>query len=126
MHYGTVNDALETVVSLVILKDDGTDETLDFIVDTGLSEEMVLPQPVIDRLGLRPDDRIPIMTGDGRGQFVGTYHARVLWHARPQGIHVASMGREFLIGMALFRGSNVNIDAVPGGSVTITELSAAP
>ncbi len=126
MHHGTVNDVLDAVVSLSILREDGTEETFEFIVDTGLIEEMVLPQDVVDQLGLLPDDSVVLTTGDGRARLVGTYNAWVLWHDQPRRVHVASRGREFLIGMGLLLGSNVNIDAIPGGSVTITELSAAP
>ena len=125
MHYGIVNDVLDAVVSLSILKEGGTTETFEFIVDTGLSEEIVLPEHVVEQLGLLPDDPVVLTTGDGRARVVGTYNAWVLWHDRPRRIHAASMGGEFLIGMGLLSGSNVNIDAVPGGSVTITELSAA-
>lgn len=125
MHYGYVNDALEAIVSLNLLSDDGGHETHDFIVDTGLSEDIIIPRHVIDRLSLPLYDRIVIGVGDGRAGLVDRYTARILWHGRLRDIRVASMGREFLIGMALFRGSNVSIDAVPGGSVTISEISAA-
>ena len=33
------------------------------------------------------------------------------------------MGSDPLIGMGLLRGSNLSVDAIPGGLVTITELS---
>ena len=125
MQYGTVNDALEATVSLIILKDEGTDETFEFIVDTGLTEEMVLPQHVIDHLDLPLNDTAMLATGDGRVGFFATYTVRILWHDQPREVHVASMGGEFLIGMDLLRGSNLSVDAVPGGSVTITELVAA-
>lgn len=125
MHYGTVNDALDAIVTLSILRDGVADETFEFIVDTGLTEEMVLPQHAIDHLNLLPDDTAVLATGDGRLGFFDTYTVRLLWHDRPREVHVAGMGREFLIGMGLLSGSNVNIDAVPGGAVVITELAAA-
>ncbi len=123
MHYGVVNESLESIVSLSISRDDGFQETFDFIVDTGLSEEMVLPQLVVDRLGLIRYDPIMIATGDGRAQFVDRYIARILWHDQPREVLAASMGSEFLIGMSLLRGSNLSVDAVPGGVVAISELS---
>ena len=36
------------------------------------------------------------------------------------------MGAEPLVGMELLRGSNLSVDAVSGGSVTITELPGQP
>ena len=125
MHYGTVNNDLDAVVSLIILGDDGASERFDFIIDTGLSEAMVIPQYLAVRLNLPPDDSAVLRMGDGTARVVARYSARIVWHDRPQGVHVAGMGGEFLIGMGLLSGSNVNIDAVPGGSVTITELPAA-
>lgn len=123
MHYGVVDESLESIVSLSMLRDDGFQETFDFIVDTGLSEEMVLPQLVVDRLGLIRYDPIVIATGDGRARFVDRYIARILWHDEVREVRAASMGAEFLIGMALLRGSNLSVDAVPGGVVAISELS---
>ncbi len=52
--------------------------------------------------------------------------ASIFWHGRLREVDVVSLETDNLIGMGLLQGSNVNIDAIPGGSVTITELSAAP
>ena len=123
MHRGVVNDALEAVVSLSLMGHDGAYEILDFIVDSGLTEEMILPQYVIDQLGLLLYDSIVIATGDGMARYVDRYTARLLWHGMSREVHAASMGTESLIGMALLRGSNLSVDAVPGGAVAISELA---
>ena len=55
--------------------------------------------------------------------YVGTvYTVWVLWHDRIREIDVVSVDADPLVGMRLLSGSNLSIDAEPGGAVTITEL----
>ena len=51
------------------------------------------------------------------------YAAYVLWHGQRRQIKVLNMEGDPLIGMELLRGSNISSDALPGGGVTITELT---
>ena len=44
MHYGIVNEYLEPVVSLNLLSPGGASFAVDFVIDTGCTEEVILPQ----------------------------------------------------------------------------------
>ena len=132
-HYGKVSafdDVLEAIVALSVQGDDGATENIDFIIDTGYTGEMTLPQEIIDRLNLRTAEydgygtAPTVMLADGAILTVEVYVTGVWWHDRLRVVEVDSIGSNPLIGMTLLQGSNLSIDAAPGGLVTITELPA--
>ena len=133
MHYGTVDyaygeDILEATVTLTLMGNNGATEDVVFVMDTGLTEEMALSQEIIGRLGLSSDHDagdIELTLADGSTAAFNVYTADVLWHERVRRIAAVDTEDISLIGMELLRGSNINVDAVPGGQVTITELSDA-
>ncbi len=133
-HYGVVranHDVLEAVVSLSVQGDGDAIEGVALIIDTGYTGELALPQDVIDRLDLQTaeyedadDDVAPtVILADGTIRGVSVYFAIVWWHDRLRTVEVDGIGDVSLIGMGLLQGSNLNVDAIPGGLVTITELS---
>ena len=134
MHYGTVDyayddeDILEASITLTLMGNNGTTDNVAFVVDTGLTEEMALTNEIIHRLGLSTDDdagEIELTLADGTTAAFNVYIADILWHDRIRRVAAVSTESISLIGMELLRGSNINVDAVPGGLVTITELPYA-
>ena len=133
MHYGTVDDAydediLEASITLTLMGNNGAIENVVFVIDTGLTEEMALTNEIIQRLGLSADDDagdIELTLADGTTAAFNVYIADILWHDRVRRVAVVDTDGVSLIGMELLRGNNLNIDAVPGGLVTITELADA-
>ena len=133
MHYGTVDDAydediLEASITLTLMGNNGAIENVVFVIDTGLTEEMALTNEIIQRLGLSADDDagdIELTLADGTTAAFNVYVADILWHDRVRRVAVVDTEGVSLIGMELLRGNNLNIDAVPGGLVTITELADA-
>lgn len=133
MHYGTVDDAydediLEASITLTLMGNNGAIENVVLVIDTGLTEEMALTNEIIQQLGLSADDDagdIELTLADGTTAAFNVYVADILWHDRVRRVAVVDTDGVSLIGMELLRGSNINIDAVPGGLVTITELPDA-
>ena len=131
MHYGTISiigdDLLEARVRLIVQSDSGASAPIEFVVDTGFTDDLALPLDIINRLNLRPREGVIAFTlADGSVANYERYTAYVLWHDRPVEIEVINMEGDPLIGMALLRGSNISIDALPAGAVTITELTPTP
>ena len=125
MQYGIVNDDVEADIILNVLDDHGESIPIACIIDTGATGDMTLPQSVIHRLNLplaEDPDNIGVTLADGSSSPGRPYIARVQWHGLIREVEVVNVGTEPLIGMGLLYGSNINIDAVPGGLVTITEL----
>ena len=125
MHCGIVNDALEAVITLAVLSDAGAGESVAFAIDTGFTDALTLPQHIIDRLNLLPDDDLPVTMADGTVRYLTRYTAYVQWHSQIREVQVIAMGPYSPVGMGLLRDSNLSIDATPGGIVTVTELPAA-
>lgn len=130
MHYGLIygigDDFLEAHITLTVQGSNGVAENVDFVIDTGLTEDASLPSDIIVRLNLpRNSDIIDIELADGSTGKFDLYTAYVLWHDRLVEVEVINMESVPLIGMELLRDSNISIDAIPGGAVTIAELAAA-
>ena len=122
MHYGIVNEYLEPVVSLNLLSPGGASLAVDFIIDTGCTEEVILPQEIITQLNLVRGADITLVVADGTSGRRARYPVRVEWHGRVTEVAAIGMGIDPIVGMGLLRGSNLSVDAEPGGRVTITEL----
>ena len=127
MHYGVVSEYLEANISLTVMGDNGTSARLSFLIDTGFYGELTVSQSIVDRLNLplSDDDGVELTLAGGSTHRSNVYTARIMWHDRLRHVEVVSLDSDFLIGMGLLSGSNVNIDAVHGGVVTINELPAA-
>ena len=132
-HYGRVSvidDILEAETTIVVQGGSDAIESIDFIIDTGYTGELTLPQEIIDRLDLQAanyeesDVGPTVVLADGAIRTVTVYVASILWNDRLRNVEVDSLGIAPLIGMRLLRGSNLSVDAIPGGLVTITELSS--
>ena len=126
MHHGIVNPLLEPQVSLTVLGSNNRTYVGEFIIDTGYSGEVILPLDIIGELNLVRGDDIPLTLGDGTTDDYATYHARIEWYGQHRDVAVTSVGSEVLVGMRLLQGSNLSVDAAPGGQVVITELSNRP
>ena len=132
-HYGAVSDIgdiLEAEVALTVMGYTGVSERVTFLIDTGATGEITLPQATIARLDLPlvayGSADASVVLADGTVGVARVHTARVLWHDRLRDVEVINLGSDPLIGMGLLRGSNLSIDAAPGGLVTITELLALP
>lgn len=122
MHYGIVNEYLEATVRLNALGAGGANLTIDFVIDTGCTEEMILPPGIIDQLHRTRSSDMMLTVADGTTDAYARYKVSVEWHGQPREAIAIRMGTEPLLGMRLLRGSNLSADINPGGSVTITEM----
>ncbi len=59
---------------------------------------------------------------DGSEVTFGTYRVTVLWDGQPIDVEAYESNTTPLVGMALLRGYNLNIDVVNAGRVTIQAL----
>ena len=123
MHYGIVNGYLEATVSLNVLGAGGANLAVDFVIDTGCTEEMILPPGIIDRLHRTRSSDMMLTVANGTTDAYARCKVSVEWHGQTREAIAIRMGTEPLLGMRMLRGSNLSVDADPGGPVTITELS---
>ena len=123
MHYGAVNNYLEPSVPLTALYANGRGEIIDFTIDTGFTEEIALPPDIIEQLGLpQEQDDVVLTLADGTDRALTVHTGWIEWHGQIREIDVISADTTPLLGMKMLAGSNLNVDASPGGAVTIAEL----
>jgi clan AA aspartic protease len=118
---GTVNADLEPLLRLTVRDDAGRSHDVEAVVDTGFNGYLTLPPAGIAALGLPWLCRQPGQLADGTVLTFDVYVATVVWHGRPRGVEVESADAQPLLGMALLQGSELRIDARPGGTVTVVE-----
>ena len=129
-HYGIVNsvdgDLLEAVVTLAVARENDDAELIEFVVDTGFDGQVTLPLNIISRLNLPGiTGAVEVTVADGSIDYFDRYIAHIRWHGQLRPVRALNMECVPLIGMELLRDSNISIDAVPGGAVTIAELATA-
>lgn len=100
---------------------DGGAEEVEAVIDTGFDGELTLPEGTIRRLGYPYAGSAGGTLADG-GEVQFNYHeGRVLWHRQALSVVVIAAEGQPLVGMALLRGSRLQMDVEPGGEVVIEE-----
>ena len=98
---------------------------VEAVLDTGLSEELVLTPDIVATLELTPQREMPLTLADGEEQIFDFYMASISWHGQERIVAVVEMPSERLIGMNLLWGSRLIVDAAVGGEAIIEPLTSA-
>ena len=93
---------------------------IEFVIDTGFTSYLTLPPSDIAALGLPVSDVIDADLADNSKISVRVHEAMILWHGEPLELEVIATGERPLLGLALLKDNNVNIDFTENGVVTIT------
>ena len=118
---GIVTPGPTPVVTIDVENGSGGFQSLDFIVDTGFSDELAMPSDLIQRLSLPYADRTPVILADAREIQTSIYHGIVFWHGNNRAVRVIEIEGDPLLGMSLLSGSRLTVSARPGGIVLIEE-----
>lgn len=123
MIHGTVTTDHEPVVHLKVRGPGGIEKELDVVVDTGFTGALVLPNGVIDQLGLNWRSGGTAVLADGTTQQTDYYEVDLAWVSTWRTVLAMTVGPESLLGMRLLVGCRLTIDGSPGGGV---EIAPAP
>jgi clan AA aspartic protease len=93
------------------------------LIDTGFTEDLTLPPPVIAALGLERVSQGTALLADGTTTAFDVFVAWVDWHGRPKQVSVHEADIDPLLGMRLLADSTLFIVCKPGGRV---EVAPAP
>ena len=94
----------------------------EVILDTGFTGCLVLPEPVIQELGLVKRGTDDIVLADGNEYPVDYYTTRVLWRGQLRWIDIYQSKAQPLLGMELLEGGYITVDARDDGEVSVTFL----
>ena len=113
----------EALIRLTIYGFRGRQCKIEAVVDTGYTGWLSLPPAVIAEL------RLPWRTvgrgvlADGSVSFFDVYRAKVAWDGRARSVFVDEFDAIPLVGMALLRGCEFNMQVRARGKVTIKRLA---
>jgi clan AA aspartic protease len=122
MIIGKVNQNREAIVQLAVLGESKQRQGIKAIIDTGYTGCLTLPSTVITSLGLTWYMQQEGLLGDGSICMFNVYEASVIWDGQVKEIEINDSEADPLVGMGLLEGYELKIQAVAGGSVTITAL----
>lgn len=119
---GIVNSYHEAAIKVSIHAADTQEQQIEFILDTGFSGSLTLPQSIITALGLPFRSRGSAILADGSETEFDIYAATVVWDGEPRRVLIEAADTDPLVGMGLLYGFNINIQAIDGGSVRIERI----
>lgn len=122
MMTGLVNADLEPRLPLTVREERGQPHEIEVVIDTGFNGFLTLPPALIAAFGLRWLCRQQGELADGSFVAFDVYEATVDWDGQPRGVEVEAADAQPLLGMALVQGSELRIQVLAGGPVTIAAL----
>ena len=114
--------SLVPLIPLVVRGRDGGLRRYQAVLDTGFTGTVALPAPDVQRLGLSNPQTEHVTFANGESGNCDVYFADVLWDGEEQPAKIYAIGEDPLVGMALLRGSRVEMDVVEGGAVLVEPL----
>ena len=93
----------------------------EVVVDTGFTDWLMLPEPVIAELGLVSQGKVSVTLATGEESQVDYYLTRVLWHGELIWVEIIGSLDQSLLGMEMLRSYRLAMDAWVGGEVIIEE-----
>jgi clan AA aspartic protease len=110
------------MLTLTILDRNDNGHAIQFIVDTGFTGQVLLPERYIRRLGLIMDSWFEGRPATGEVTNILAGEAIIIWQGQRRDVHVLQLDSEPLLGMELLWNNRIAIDAVADGAVTVTPL----
>ena len=122
MIQGTVNDAYEAVVPLIVQGPSGQTRDLHAVLDTGFSDFLTLPPALVTELGLPYRNRDSAIPADGSEATFDLYRVTVLWDGHPRHVDAYAADTTPLVGMRLLDSQSLYVEVENGGRVFIDAM----
>lgn len=118
---GIVTDG-HAIVSLRFRIPNRSDLSIEFVVDTGFTDQLCLPPEAVALLGLPFKYAMPVNLADNSQVILPVHEAIILWNGEEREVRVLATGRRPLLGTALLEEHELVVQFTEGGVVTIDEL----
>lgn len=119
---GNVNAHDEAIIRLSVLGANGQEHEFEAIVDTGFNGWLSLSPALITFLNLPFRNRGRAILADGSESVFDSYEATVHWDGQRRRIAIDEADTTPLVGMALLHGSELMMQIIEGGEVSIKPL----
>jgi clan AA aspartic protease len=116
---GLVNENLEAVISLSVVKTNNEICEIKTVIDTGYSGYLSLSFKLISELNLNRIGKAQLTLADGTVISSNVYEATILWEGQPRIIQVDSFESSILVGMSLLKNCDFTMRVAVDCPVTI-------
>jgi clan AA aspartic protease len=118
---GIVNDGHPTV-KVVFLTPHRNNLSIEFVIDTGFTDELCLPPEAVGLLNLPFKYAIPANLANNSQVTLPVHEAMILWNGEEREVRVLATGRRPLLGTALLEECELVVQFTDRGLVTIEQL----
>jgi clan AA aspartic protease len=119
---GVVTASRQALIRLTVRGPEGQEQEIDAVIDTGFDGILTLPPALIATLGLVWRRRGRALLADGSESLFDIYETIIIWDGEPRRIAVDEADIDPLVGMSLFCGYELIVQAIQGGTVIIQPL----
>lgn len=106
------------IVQLSIQRPDDREHEIEALLDTGFNGFLALPSSIIEAFSLSHLGREQVTLANGKVHFARKYEVTVRFAGTVQSVEVVEAG-EPIVGMALLRGYDLQVQCVDGGAVRL-------
>ena len=117
---GRVSPARLPLAPLEIRDGNGNWQALTFVLDTGFTGFIAIPESYVRQLVLTLDETDTAASATEQSVTLRSGYARIIRFGQQRTVRVVQTGTHPLIGMSLLWNHHIAIDAVPDGAVAIT------
>lgn len=118
---GIVNDR-HALVTVIFRTRNRSNLPIEFLIDTGFTDQICLPLETVTSLGLRFRYAIGVSLADGREVTLPVHEGIVIWNGVEQRVRVLATGIRPLLGTALLEDCELIVQFKEGGMVKIAQL----
>jgi clan AA aspartic protease len=119
---GLVTADHEAIIRFLVRGPSGQRQHVEALVDTGFNGWLTLPPGIINSLGLPWRRRGRALLADGSDSIFDNFEGTVVWDRRHRIIAVDEVDTVPLVGMALMRGYELNVQIRSRGKMIIKPL----
>lgn len=110
------------IIALNFLLPNGSTFPIEFVVDSGFTDDLCLPPEAVSLLGLPFLYDLPVNLADNSEILLSVHEANIIWNGEEREVRVLATGRRPLLGTALLENYELVIQFTEDGLVTIDEL----
>ncbi|OUC13055.1 MAG: clan AA aspartic protease [Alkalinema sp. CACIAM 70d] len=118
---GFVTD-LHAIVRIIFLLPNGSRFPIEFVLDTGFTGDLCLPEEAVKLIGIPFLYNLPARLADNSSRLLPLYKANVLWNDKERIAHVLATGERPLLGTGMLASHELIIQFAEGGLVTIDTM----
>ena len=104
---------------------EGTDLTINFVVDTGFNSYLTLPPDAVAAMRLPLESMITARLADGSQSQIAIHLAKIRWDGREQFVTVLATGTKPLLGTALLQDFRLMVEFIDGGVVKLEKITSS-